>query len=87
MESVYEELGDTNQATLLFDIRDYHMDVSEVGALAQEANVQRLALTHLSPKPPTERILQMWFKDPIEAIYTGELFIGEDGLQIIIPVP
>jgi ribonuclease BN (tRNA processing enzyme) len=63
------------------------MDVSEVGALAQEANVQRLALTYLAPQPPIDRAMQMWFKDPIEALYTGELFIGEDGLQIIIPTP
>jgi hypothetical protein len=51
MENVYREIGDTDRATLLFDIRDYHMDVGEVGALAQEANVQRLALNHLAPKP------------------------------------
>jgi ribonuclease BN (tRNA processing enzyme) len=87
MESVYEEMGDTDRATMLFDIRDYHLDVSEVGALAQEANVQRLALTHLAPKSQNQRAMRMWFKDPIEAIYAGELFVGEDGMQIIIPAP
>jgi ribonuclease Z len=87
MEDVTREIGDNDAATILYDIRDYHLDVNEVGPLAQEANVQRLALTHLAPLPPNDRAMQMWFKDPVEAIYTGELFIGEDGLQIIIPVP
>lgn len=87
MERVNREMGNPDMAALLFDIRDYHLDVSEVGALAQEANVQRLALTHLAPKSHQQRAMQRWFKDPIEAIYAGELFIGEDGLQIVIPVP
>lgn len=86
MENVYREIGDTDRATLLFDIRDYHMDVSEVGALAQEANVQRLALNHLAPKPQGRLQAQALFRDPIEAVYDGELLVGEDGMQIVVPV-
>jgi ribonuclease Z len=86
MENVYREIGDTDRATLLFDIRDYHMDVGEVGALAQEANVQRLALNHLAPKPQGNLQAKRLFQDPIEESYSGEVFVGEDGMQIVIPV-
>jgi ribonuclease Z len=86
IENVFREIGNTDQATLLFDIRDYHMDVSEVGALAQEANVQRLALNHLAPKPQGNLQAKRLFQDPIEESYSGEVFVGEDGMQIVIPV-
>jgi len=86
MENVYREIGDTNRATILFDIRDYHMDVSDVGALAQEANVQRLALNHLAPKPQGRVQARRLYRDPVKEFYTGELHVGEDGMQIVIPV-
>ena len=63
------------------------MDVSKVGALAQEANVRRLALNHLAPKPQMRRQAKTFFRDPVKTIYKGELFVGEDGMQIVIPVP
>jgi ribonuclease Z len=86
MENVFREIGNTDQATLLFDIRDYHMDVSDVGALAQEANVQHLALNHLAPKPQSSLQANRLFRDPVREFYTGELSVGEDGMQIVIPV-
>ena len=94
MQSVNEEIGNTVNATILFDIQDYHMDVSDVGALAEDANVQRLALTHLAPrsaksapKPQISHQNDTFFRDPVEEFYSGELFVGEDGMKIIIPVP
>jgi ribonuclease Z len=87
MENIYRELGETDQATILFDIQDYHMDVSDVGALADEANVQRLALNHLAPKPQSDRQANRFYGDAISELYAGEVFVGEDGLQIVIPVP
>jgi ribonuclease Z len=87
MENIYRELGETDQATILFDIQDYHMDVSDVGALADEANVKRLALNHLAPKPQSDRQANMFYGDAISELYSGELFVGEDGMQIVIPVP
>jgi ribonuclease BN (tRNA processing enzyme) len=80
-------MGDTDQATILFDIQDYHMDVSDVGALAEEANVKQLALNHLAPKPQSDRQANRFFRDPVAELYSGEILVGEDGLQIVIPVP
>ena len=85
--NVNQETGNTAMAKLLVDIQDYHMDVSEVGALAQEANVQRLALNHLAPQPRGRLQAKRFFRDPIAELYSGELYVGEDGMQIAIPVP
>jgi ribonuclease Z len=85
-ESVFWEMGDTDAATILYDIREYHMDVSDVGTLAHEANVKRLALSHLAPQPQSSYQQKTYYQQPIEAIYAGEIIIGEDGLQIIIPI-
>jgi ribonuclease BN (tRNA processing enzyme) len=62
------------------------MDVGDVGALAQEAKVQRLALNHLAPKPQNRRLANRLFRDPVRAFYTGEISVGEDGMRIVIPV-
>jgi ribonuclease Z len=87
IEDINRELGYEDQATILFDIQDYHMDVSDVGALAQEANVQHLALNHLAPKPQGRMQANRLFRDPVRESYTGEISVGEDGMQIVIPVP
>jgi ribonuclease BN (tRNA processing enzyme) len=86
MEGVTRDTGDTRNAKLLFDIQDYHMDVSEVGALAQEAGVKRLALNHLAPRPQGRAQAKMLFQDPVRGSYSGELFVGEDGMEIVVPV-
>jgi ribonuclease BN (tRNA processing enzyme) len=63
------------------------MDVSDVGALAKEANVRRLALNHLAPKPQSDRQANMLYGDAVSELYSAELFVGEDGMQIVIPIP
>lgn len=86
MENAFREIGQTNQAIIFFDIREYHMSVTDVGALAQEANVKRLALNHLAPKPQSDTQANRLFRDPVAELYSGELFVGEDGMQIVVPV-
>jgi ribonuclease BN (tRNA processing enzyme) len=87
IEDINRELGYADQATILFDIQDYHMDVSDVGALAQEANVRRLALNHLAPRPQGNLQAKRLFRDPVQESYSGEVLVGEDGMHIVIPVP
>lgn len=86
MENINRELGETDRAAILCDIREYHMDVSDVGALAHEAQVQRLVLNHLAPRPGSQRQARRFFQKPVAEHYAGELFVGEDGMQIVIPV-
>ena len=58
-----------------------------IGALAQEANVQRLALNHLAPRPRGRIQANLFFRDPARAHYSGDIYVGTDGMQIVIPVP
>lgn len=87
IEDINRELGYEDQAAILFDIQDYHMDVSDVAALAEEANVKQLALNHLAPKPQSRRQANLFYQDPVSELYSGKILVGEDGMQIVIPVP
>ncbi len=86
MQAASEEQGNEFLAITWYDIQDYHMDISEVGVLAQEADVQRLALNHLAPRPRGNRQADRFFQDPVKESYSGEIFVGEDGMQIVFPV-
>jgi ribonuclease Z len=77
--------GSETTAQIMRDIRDYHISAEELGALAQEARVKRLALTHLSPPVEQRVLLNSYFKRPIAARYTGKLIVGRDGTRIVIP--
>lgn len=86
MEEVNREIGDERQAILFFDIREYHMDVPDVATLAQEGNVERLALTHYMPVPQNDLAMNQWFVNPLSEIYEGEIIAGGDGTTIVIPL-
>ena len=68
----------------LFDIHDYHMDIMDVATVAKEANVEPLALNHLPLKTRSKCYANWLFRNPIE--YSGALFVGEDGMKIMIPL-
>ncbi len=86
MEVANENLGYDFNANILHDIQDYHMDIAEVAALAREAGVKRLALTHLTPPIDNDFQLRMIFKRPVAAVFNGELIVGPDGTRAIIPI-
>lgn len=66
-------------ATIMTDIRDYHLDVSELGEIAEEGNVKRFSLNHFSPLPQSKSQLKMTFIKPLEEKYDGEIIVGDDG--------
>ena len=86
LEQAARENGDERNAKIFFDIRDYHMDVRDAGELAQQANVKRLALTHLTPNPGANIQMNQWFVNPIRAIYEGEIIASRDGTAIVVPL-
>lgn len=86
MQSKSENLGNDMLAAILQDVQDYHMDVSEVGKLADEAQVKQLALNHLAPKPPGKFFAKRFFRNPVKEYFAGKIHVGEDGMQIILPV-
>ena len=86
IQKANKDIGNDVLANLLADIQDYHMDVSEVGRLAQEAKVKQLALNHLAPKPPGKLYANRFFRHPVKNNYSGVIHVGVDGMQIILPV-
>jgi ribonuclease Z len=86
MEAANRENGLTARANILHAILDYHMDVSDVGRLAEEAGVKRLALTHLIPPIIDKNEIDTRFIKPIQKIYHGEVIAGNDGTMIVIPL-
>jgi ribonuclease Z len=85
LEAANKQLGNEMVAHIMHDIRSYHADVNELGKLAEQAKVKRLALTHLLP--PVGAIAAMAiFKKPAAAAYHGEIIVGEDGTRIVVPL-
>ena len=86
IEAASRSRGYNFNAHIMHDIREYHMDVSDVGKLAQQAQVKRLALTHLIPPLDNNIQVNRYFKLPIQKLYRGEIFSGKDGMRIVIPI-
>tara|TARA_Y100001968_G_C18718596_1_gene419079 strand:- start:69 stop:251 length:183 start_codon:yes stop_codon:yes gene_type:complete len=60
------------------------MDIMDVAIVAKEANVELLALNNLTLKTRSKCQANRLFRNPIE--YSGALFVGEDGMKIMIPL-
>ncbi|MGB0385025.1 MAG: MBL fold metallo-hydrolase [Ardenticatenaceae bacterium] len=86
MESALRELGNHSNAKIMQDIPDYHMDVHDVGQLAQKNGVKHLALTHLVPTVTAKAQVRAFFEEPVAQHYAGKLTVGEDGTRIVIPL-
>jgi ribonuclease BN (tRNA processing enzyme) len=71
---------------IMYDIKEYHPDVHDVAQMAEEQNVERLALTHYAPSLPNEPMMNRFYIDPIKAVYSGELIAESDGATIVVPI-
>ena len=85
LQRANEQSGNETVAQILHDIRSYHIDVKELGELAEEAKVKRLALTHLVPPVP-KGAANLIFQGPVSQHYHGEIIMGEDGTKIVLPL-
>ena len=86
IEAAMRSGGNNSTAHIMHDIRAYHMDVRDVGKLAQQARVKRLALTHLIPPLDNNAQVYRYFKQPIQKLYQGKIILGKDGTRIVIPL-
>ena len=82
MEAISAKNGWEYNETIFRDIREYHIDVNEVGALAQGSGVQTLVLTHAIPNIDQESVMQTWYTLPIREHYDGRLLIAHDGTMV-----
>lgn len=86
IENTFREVGDERNAIIFSDIREYHPDVNDIGVMAEEEGVQRMALTHFAPTMPNRRLMLHYYVDPITANYTGEVYADGDGTTVRFPV-
>lgn len=78
---VLTEDGRTQDALPTLHVLDYHADTLQLAEMAQRADVKHLVLTHLIPNP--SNFISRWlFTRGMSDIYSGELTVGEDGMQI-----
>lgn len=63
-------------------IRDYHAEVREVGALARNAGVKGLILTHLIPEPRTPSDISQFEEEVRAGGFDGTLRVGQDLLSV-----
>jgi ribonuclease Z len=85
-ECALRRLGEGSNAAILKDIRTYHINVEELAELAEDASVGTLVLTHQVPALDDDTQIGLVFRQPISAIYTGELVVAVDGTTIRLPV-
>ncbi len=74
-------LGRARLADMADDIVDYHTSVADVVAIATEAGVPHLVLTHLVPGP-SNALARRLFLDG--ATFDGELTLGADGMEFVL---
>ena len=78
--AVARRLGMDRLAKLAGDIPAYHTTPVEAAALAREAGVPHLVLTHLVPGPPNALARRLFLTGVAEA-YPGEVTLGRDGAE------
>jgi len=86
MENTFKGMRNERLAHIMYDIREYHPDVEDIAKLAKNNAVKRLALTHFAPAAPYDAMMKSYYLKPIKRIYDGEIFAGEDGLTVSIPL-
>lgn len=84
MEDASTAQGQGGIAKIFHDIPDYHTSPQEAAAIAQEAGVGALAITHIIPPLPIS-IMEGPFLGDARSRYNGPLWIMRDGDIITLP--
>ncbi len=78
------ERGRENIGTIFTDILDYHTSPEDAGAVAAEAQVGALALTHFLPQTPIPGLTHVFVRDA-RRTYDGPIYAMRDGDVISLP--
>jgi ribonuclease Z len=73
-----ETRGQARQAGLLGDVPSYHIATTDVAAVAREAGVGEVVLTHLIPPIPADGPAVAAFTEGMSAIFPGPVRVARD---------
>ncbi|MFM7736430.1 MAG: MBL fold metallo-hydrolase, partial [Alphaproteobacteria bacterium] len=86
-ECSFRRAGDDRNRRLVRDIRSYHVATTDLAALAEQAGVRRLVLTHLIPTPGGEDPrADVFFGEPVRRGFSGEVVVARDGQRFVVEV-
>ena len=86
-ECAFGRIGNARLEKIFADIRTYHIDVTELAQMANDADVETLVMTHLVPTADNPAQVDLVFTQPVAAIFGGTTIAAEDGTEVVIPVP
>lgn len=78
--SAFESMqANSNASTILEHMRQNHTMVEDIGAIAEQAGVKKLVLSHIVPH---EGVADEEWKEIIRPTFSGEIVVGEDLMEI-----
>ena len=84
MQDAANDAGRQNVGAIFHDILDYHTSPEDAGAVAQEADVDALVITHLLPQTPLPGLAHT-FETDARKTYSGRIMVVRDGDVISLP--
>ena len=79
VEKILIDAEQRRNARFMHDVPDYHIDVHDLGEMAQSAGVKELALVHLMPSVNRRPQIKAFFIDPIAKKFSGKITVPKDG--------
>jgi ribonuclease Z len=76
--------GMDRQAGLLGDVPSYHIETGDVAALARDAGVGEVVLTHLIPPIPNDAGQETAFVAGMAGVYPGPIRVGRDMERVTV---
>lgn len=78
-----ERAGNSRQATILTDALNNHTLPPDVFAVAAEAGVRMVVLSHLVPPLPAEQADRVYLQG--RDAFAGRALVGQDGMRFVLP--
>ena len=75
--------ADPRRGQMLEDLMNYHSGSLEVAAIARDAHVKKLVLTHLVPSIAPTDAAERTFVTGMSEVYTGPIVVARDGMKIV----
>jgi ribonuclease Z len=72
------------RAAMTEDMMSHHTSTLELAAIARDAGVARLALTHLVPSIPPTAAAEASFVRGMAEVYGGPIVVGRDGMVLTV---